>query len=92
MQKESFAICSRAFAAIIGGYVLSNLLSIVLSYLLASPNGSGVITGMLVSYLIYAAIVMWVYSVASLRQVWRSIILVSVVCASVVYLFMPEIT
>ncbi|MBL4765947.1 MAG: hypothetical protein JKX67_11855 [Colwellia sp.] len=90
MQKESFAVLSRALAAIIGGYVLTNLSAILLSYLLPSQSSSNVMTGMVVSYAIYAGIVIWVYSVKSLQHVWRCLLITITICAVITSLLMPE--
>ena len=99
VQRPWFAMSSRVIAAIIGGYVLSNLIAIVLSYLLSmvladSPVGSAsansVMIAIQLSYLIYAAIVMWVFSGKALAKVWRSLTLACLVCAFFIYIFMPE--
>jgi len=90
LNKESFAIFLRAFTAIIGGYMLSNLLATLLSYLLPNQAGAGAVTGMLVSYLIYAVIVIWVYSVKSLRDIWRHLFIISAACIIIIYQLIPE--
>lgn len=90
MQKESFAICSRAFAAIVGGYALSYLIAVILSYLLPSEGGGGVMTGMLVSYALYAIVIIWIFSVKSLQRVWITLITSCLVCTIFAYLLMPE--
>ena len=90
VQKESFAILSRVLAAIVGGYVLSNLLAIVLSYLLPNQPSSNVMTGMVASYAIYAGVIIWVYSVKSLRHIWRSILIVMSICVVIITLLKPE--
>jgi hypothetical protein len=102
-QRPWFAMSSRVIAAIAGGYVLSNLIAILLSYLLSytvftamtdsaesSPSAEAVMIAMQVSYLIYAGIVMWIFSGKPLSQVWRTLTLACLVCAFFVYLFMPE--
>ena len=99
IERPAFAMSSRVIAAIVGGYVLSNLLAIVLSYLLSmvladSPVGSASADGVMIaiqfSYLIYAAIVMWIFSGKPLTKVWRMLTITSLVCAFFIYIFMPE--
>ncbi len=75
--------------AIVGGYLLANLAAIVLSYLLGS-NADTVIIGMLVSYLIYAGIVVWVFAVKTARRAWIGIAIPILVCSVVIFLLAPE--
>ena len=94
IQQQAFDITLRVFAAIIGGYVLSNLLAVLLSYLLpmlfARSPADGVMIAILSSYLIYALIVMWVFYGKTLLQVWRTLTITFVTCAFLVYIFIPE--
>lgn len=94
IQRPWFAISSRVIAAIAGGYVLSNLMAILLSYLLstllAGTPADSVMTAMLLSYLLYAVIVIWVFSGKTLLQIWRTLTLTCLVCTFLVYFFKPE--
>ena len=63
-------IASRVLAAAIPGFVLTNTGSVMLSFLLPGDKISGVATATLLSFAIYAAIVMWTFSVRRLRTVW----------------------
>lgn len=88
-------IFSRAVAAIVGGYVLAHLVAILISYLLASPQNAssqanGVMVGMQVSYLVYAAAVMWVFTVKSVRKVWVGLLLSCLLSSALVWALMPE--
>ncbi|MEW5056228.1 MAG: hypothetical protein AB1Y25_01250 [Cycloclasticus sp.] len=83
----SSAILSRTIAAIIGGYVLANLCSILLSYLLPTSQADAVLTGMLFSFLIYAGVVIWVFAAKTTRQVWTGIVLSCLIC-TVLILFL----
>lgn len=87
MNKQTLALSSRVFAAIIGGYVLAHLIAIVVSDLLMDsqvPNSqaSGVMVGMQLSYLIYAAVVMWVFAVKKLREVWIGLLVSCLLCGA----------
>jgi hypothetical protein len=90
IQNENVAVISRVIAAIVGGYVLSNLLSIILSYLLPGSPAEGVMTAMVVSFAVYGAVVIWVYSVKSLQQVWKNILITSGICIIMIYFLMPK--
>jgi len=60
----------RIFLAVVGGYILTNLLSVFLSYLLPFSKSDAVVTASLLSFAIYTSLIMWVFSVKSLRHVW----------------------
>lgn len=59
----------RVMLAIIGGYVLTNQISILLSLLLPIPKSDAVMTALLLSFIVYSVIVIWVFSVSSLKKV-----------------------
>ena len=60
----------RIFFAVVGGYILTNLLSVFFSYLLPLSKSDAVVTASLLSFAIYTSLIMWVFSVKSLRHVW----------------------
>ena len=68
-------IASRVLAAAVPGFVLTNTSSVLLSFLLPGDKISGVAAATLLSFAIYTAIVMWVFSVRRLRTVWIGLIL-----------------
>lgn len=67
-------LVSRIVAALFGGYALAALGSVAV---LALPVGKpqAVIAGMLASFLIYAAAVIWVFAARSARAAWTGLIL-----------------
>lgn len=69
-------LISRLVAAILGGYSLAALASIAV---LALPmnKGQAVLTGMLLSFAIYAAAVIWVFAVRSAGRAWVGLWVVS---------------
>ncbi|MEM8814278.1 MAG: DUF3649 domain-containing protein [Pseudomonadota bacterium] len=67
-------IASRVFAATIPGFVLTNTSGVLLSFLLPGEKLSGVAIATLLSFAIYAAIVMWIFSVKRLRTVWLGLL------------------
>lgn len=66
----------RLIAAIFGGYFLAALASVAV---LALPmnKGQAVLTGMLASFAIYAAAVIWVFAVRSAGRAWAGLLVVS---------------
>ncbi|PCJ31311.1 MAG: hypothetical protein COA90_06585 [Gammaproteobacteria bacterium] len=86
----SLALASRVIAAILGGYILSNLIAIIMSYLIPGPLSNGVITGMLASFAIYTLLILWVFTARTTLHVWIGITLPSLLCAAWVYFLIPE--
>ena len=73
-------VASRVFAAVIPAFVLTNTASIFLGLLIPGDKFSGVATATLLSYAIYTALIMWIFSVERLRTVW--IVLLSGILAT----------
>ena len=70
-------LISRIVAALLGGYALAALFSVaVLALPMSKPQA--VLTGMLASFLIYAAAVIWVFAVRSALKAWVGLIVVAV--------------
>jgi hypothetical protein len=71
------SLISRIVAALFGGYALAALSSVAM---LALPMNKiqAVIAGMLVSFLIYAGAVIWVFAVRSALKAWTGLIVFAV--------------
>lgn len=69
-QHYRWKITLRVMLAITGGYVLTNLASILISFLLPLSKSDAVMTALLLSFIIYTCVVIWVFSVKSLRTVF----------------------
>ena len=70
-------LVSRIVAALFGGYALAALSSVaVLALPMSKPQA--VLTGMLASFLIYAAAVIWVFAVRTALKAWLGLIIVAV--------------
>lgn len=89
-SHSSANVFSRSVVAIVGGYVLSNLLATFLSYLLPMPTADSVLLSLQLSFLFYAMIIIWAFSVKNVMQVWVGLVIACVFSAVGVYLTMPE--
>jgi hypothetical protein len=67
------ATCQRITAAVVGGYALAVGASTSLSLILPMDRAAAVLTGLLVSFLLYMAAILWAFSVGSLRRMWRGL-------------------
>lgn len=66
--RYRWQITWRALTAIFGGYALANTSGVLLAYLLPLEKVDAVTTSMLLSFVIYACAVMWVFSHRSLLK------------------------
>jgi len=85
-----YAVISRVIAAFIGAYLLANLGAIALSYVLPVSQASGVMIATQLSFLIYAAAVLWIFSAKTCWRAWLRVLVPSAACAAVIFLFMPR--
>lgn len=84
------SLCQRVAAAVVGGYTLSIAVSGCLSLVLPLARADAVLTGLLVSFLVYAAAVLWAFSVRSLPQMWAGIGTATTAFGLVALLFAPD--
>ena len=79
----------RVFTAVIIGYGLTVLYSVAISKILMLSGLTKVnatVSMQLLSFLIYAMVAMWVFSVASLKKLWIQIIYSIVISLVLIYL------
>jgi hypothetical protein len=75
--RSTGPLISRIVAALFGGYALAALSSVaVLALPMSKPQA--VLSGMLASFAIYAAAVIWVFAVRSALRAWAGLIVVAV--------------
>jgi len=84
-----FAVLSRVLAAIVGGYALAITASMLLVSLLHLSRADAVLTGMLSSFIFYAAAVIWVFAAATATRAWLGVVLPSAACFVLWWLLRP---
>jgi hypothetical protein len=70
-------LLARIVAAIFGGYALAALASVA-ALALPMSKPQAVLTGMLVSFAVYAGAVIWVFAVRSARRAWAGVLVAAV--------------
>ena len=76
--RSKAPLVSRIAAALFGGYALAALSSVVpLALPISKPQA--VLTGMLASFLIYAAVVIWVFAVRTAWKAWIGLIILAAI-------------
>lgn len=72
-MRRNSAHISRIAAAVLGGYLLANALSVLVAFLLPMPHAESVATVLLLSFVTLSLVVIWVYATSSLKKVWTVI-------------------
>jgi hypothetical protein len=79
---------TRVLTALIVGYGLTILYSIMLSKILmlfGTTKVNATVTAQLLSFLIYASIAMWIFSVKSLKKIWIYIACSILISVALIY-------
>ncbi|MDQ8020521.1 MAG: DUF3649 domain-containing protein [Moraxellaceae bacterium] len=75
--RRSGALLSRILAALFGGYALAALTSVA-TLALPMDEVQGVLTGMLLSFVVYTCAVVWVFAVRSATRAWVGLLVAAV--------------
>ncbi|MEM1176966.1 MAG: hypothetical protein AAGM22_01375 [Acidobacteriota bacterium] len=68
-------VASRVIAALIPGFLVTNTTGILLSFLIPGVDKlTAIATATVLSYVIYTAIILWIFSVERLRTVWLGLL------------------
>ncbi|QQX78939.1 hypothetical protein JK628_15400 [Shewanella sp. KX20019] len=77
IDSQAFNITSRALAATFGGYLLSATACGLLAIILPLAPVQSTLTAMMLSFSIYAAAIIWVFSVRHHQLAWRDLLTLS---------------
>jgi len=76
-----WSVASRAIAAIVGGYMLTSFVSIAVSLLLAEMGvnkAEAVLAMSMASFLIYAVVIMAVFTARTPTRAWVGLVIASI--------------
>lgn len=79
-------LVSRIVAAMFGGYALAALVSVAVLVLPISKS-QAVLAGMLSSFLVYAAAVIWVFAASTALRAWTGLLVVAIPLLSAVWFY-----
>lgn len=77
------SVLSRVLAASAGAYVLVNLASMALGFLLPVESYKALLFAMQISFLVYTVAIIWVFSVHSATKAWLGLIVVAIPLAMI---------
>lgn len=78
-------VASRSVAAIVGGYVLAALATMLLSVSLPMARSEAVMTATLLSFAIYTCVVMWVFATGSALRAWLGLLIPAALIAAILH-------
>lgn len=70
--RDVAPLASRIVAAVFGGYALAALTSVA-TLALPITKPQAVLTGMMLSFVVYTAAVIWVFAAPSARRAWAGL-------------------
>lgn len=85
-QMRPLPIISRVIAAILGGYALSAIAAVFISYLLPLQRADALMTGILLSFAIYTGAVIWVFAARTSVIAWLGLLAPSAAMAAMCWL------
>jgi len=78
------ALGARLLAAVVGGYAVANLGAIALGVLLPIARVDAVYIGLLASFALYAAAVVWGFAAATACRAWLGLAVAAAPCLAVI--------
>lgn len=76
-------VCSRIVAAALGGYVLASLVGISLAALMPLARAEAMVSGMMLSFLVYVVAVLWCFACRTAARAWLGLLVPSLVLLAI---------
>ena len=73
--RNHLPLFSRIVAAIVGGYLLASIATVLLSFILPASLPEAVLGATLLSFAIYTAAIIWVFAARSATRAWLGLLL-----------------
>lgn len=83
MRKPPNAVVSRSIAAILAGYLISNLCALMIAILLPLPQIDAALTGMTLSFAIYSAAAIWAFTAKTAFRMWMGLTITASICVAI---------
>jgi uncharacterized membrane protein YfcA len=81
-------IISRCIAALLGGYVLSITLPLLLGLLLPLDRAQATLTALMLSFIVYTAAFIWAFAVRSHWRAWAGLLFPATACGTISFLIL----
>ncbi|MDR5172069.1 DUF3649 domain-containing protein [Methylobacillus flagellatus] len=87
--RYRLAVASRIVAAVVAGYALASAVSILFALLLPVSKAEAVLASTMLSFAVYAGIVIWVFHARSATRAWIGLLVPLAVISLACWLLMP---
>lgn len=84
--SQRMAVGSRVLAALIGGYVFTSATVVLVSVLWPGSMAQGVFWATMLSFLLYAAAVIWTFTARTATRAWAGLLGAALACAALAWL------
>ncbi|SNR79928.1 Protein of unknown function [Methylobacillus rhizosphaerae] len=89
ITRDRLAVASRILAAVVGGYALTAAIAILLALVWPIPKAEAVLASTMLSFVIYAAVVIWVFATRSAARAWVGLLVPLAVVGLLCWWLMP---
>lgn len=86
LARYRWAVVSRIMAAVLGGYALASASAAVLAVWLPMPRVDAVVTANVLTFVVYAIAIMWVFAARSTWRAWAGMVLPTAVLGALFWL------
>jgi hypothetical protein len=90
LRAECISLAFRIAAAVLGGYAFAAAASIWLSYVLPAARADATLTGLLVSFALFAAAIVWAFAARTARRAWLGLLAPTFLFAGLAWLAAPN--
>lgn len=80
-NAASISVTMRVIIALIGGFIIANLVALLISYLSTGNKVDGIVTGMMTSFIVYTLVVMFVFATKTPHRAFFGV----VTCCAIVF-------
>lgn len=90
MRPDRISLVFRIAATVLGGYALAAAASIWLSYVVPMARAEATLTGLLISFALFAAAVVWAFAARTARRAWIGLLAPTVLFAGLAWIAAPN--
>lgn len=87
--RYRWRVASRILAAVVGGYALVSTATVLLALVWPLPRAEAILASTLLSFALYAGVLVWIFAVQRLCTVWIGLVLATVMCGGLSWLLLP---
>jgi len=87
--RYRLSVASRVVAAAVVGYAFTSTATVLLALLWPLPRAEAVLAATMLSFMLYALVIVWAFSVKRVGHVWIVLSATTVIVAAVTWCLLP---